>query len=151
VVHSFHDLGPLGEPKTDDERRSRVWSADCDRLDRGERVGGWFTADSDFQAAQAINLLRLALSQVSAGALKVRTCGRYPSTKESCEMILLAEADLSRLNLVEQTVSTGGKITYDFLFDGLGAQVTIEGSAENGSITPSAITSLSVSQQVVVK
>ncbi len=66
-------------------------------------------------------------------------------------MILLAEADLSRLNLVEQTVSTGGKITYDFLFDGLGAQVTIEGSAENGSITPSAITSLSVSQQVVVK
>lgn len=95
-------------------------------------------------------MLEAAVEAVRSGKLKAEPCPNiFDAKKSTCEAAILADGNIAKIDSVEVCSSDAGILCY--VVDlASSTKLTIKGQAPEDSLVPSAITSISVEQYIVV-
>ncbi|MFD1611774.1 hypothetical protein ACFSCW_08175 [Sphingomonas tabacisoli] len=126
-----------------------VWQAECASVGNSEETD-WFAAKDAQTAVQGALMLKEAVEAVRSGKLKAEPCLNIIDAKKStCEAAILADADISKIDSVE-ACSADAKMLCYVVDLGSSTKLTIKGRASEGSLVPSAITSIAIEQYIIV-
>jgi len=137
------------DPPAGQARDDGVFQPVCNAPTLGSGTS-WFVAPDDFAAAQGAHVLAAVIAQVRAGTLRPLACPDiFDPRKQTCEQVIAASGGLDKLDRIETCAPPPGTFCYRFDLD-LNTEVTVKGGAADDALDPAAITSVEVSQYIIV-
>lgn len=137
-------IAELAPPKA----AAAVWDDDCDKLSTTPSAF-WFRAPSAEDAARAVNLLFAATSALKSGRVRTTDCADFARWKMTCEQMVLDRGRIDQITHVSPCPADKGLECYTLSVGGF-VEVTIKGLADERSLSPSEIQSVSAAEYVVV-
>ena len=153
VKHLYH---AAGKAVAEDGRAgvANIWGSDCKRL-QVDKMATWFEAQSDAEAAKAVNVLLAAADALRSGRLKAKNCD-YGKGDKTCEDEILAASDVTKIVIVEHDCPPSGQILtvpaqecFSLDMSG-GPAIVVRASFDEDSVDPKEILSISALTYVVV-
>ncbi len=145
----FHIIKLPRAERRDARDRTDIWQADCDAAGRRDGAN-WFAASDAHTAAQGVLVLDAAVEAIRSGSLKADPCPSiFDAGKSTCEAVILAEGDVSKIDHIDVCPSEEGAICYAVTL-GVTTTISVKATVQEDVLAPSRILSVSVAQYIVV-